>query len=117
MTSVPELKLKVYHPPLTKAQVAELAKLTEIALNHGDQVARHLFDAFILELVAMVSAVMTRLNLLELDTECVAVGGMMRVPYVQEQLDQKLRTCFPRLSLVKPHKPPVAGALRLALEI
>lgn len=116
VAEIPELKLKVYHPPLTKTQTAELAQLAEVALNQGDKVAQRLFDELVTELVEMVVAVATRLTMTDVPVECVMVGGMFRVPYVTDRLTEALKQRLPQLTLVKPAKPPVAGALRLALE-
>lgn len=113
---IPDLKLKVYHPPLTKTQTAELAQLAEMALNQGDIVAQDLFDEVVQELAEMVMAVATRLHITQVPVECVTVGGMFKIPYISQQLQEVLQSQLPLISLVKPAKPPVTGALRLAQE-
>jgi len=63
----------------------------------------------------MVKTVLERLELTTVPVECVLVGGMMRVPYVQENLRIKLQHRFSQLLILQASKPPVAGALRIAL--
>lgn len=116
VSTPPELKLKVYHPALTKPQIAELAKVAEEALNQNDAVAQHLFDELVAELAEMVETVARRLQMSDEHIECVVVGGMMRVPYVLEKLPQKVSKTLQNISFIKPDKPPVYGALQLALK-
>lgn len=115
VATIPELKLKIYHPPLSKTQLAQLAKLVEVAANQQDAVAIRLFDELVRDLIEMVMAVAVRLSVTETEVECVVVGGMMRVPYIQSHLETRLRARLPKIKIIKPTQSPVSGALQLAL--
>lgn len=113
--SILDLKDHVYNPDLGKGEVAESSRLCSEAFEQGDEVARQIFNQAVDELFTMVQAVMTRLHLVDKPTDIVLVGSITKIPYVNEKLDAKLNEQFPQLTIKDPEKPPVYGALKMAL--
>ena len=114
--SVAHLKSCVYNPVLNKAEVAQLTKICEDAHNQGDAAATAILDRAIDELVLMLRAALTKLDLIGKGVDCVLVGGVTKIPYVHEKIDQKVREFCPNMSLNRPEKEPVYGALSLAMK-
>jgi N-acetylglucosamine kinase-like BadF-type ATPase len=114
--SIGELKTKVYQPPLTKTEVAELAQLCLRAYDQGDEVAGRIFATSVDELFAMAATVLRRLNLLDKPATCVLAGSITKLSCVQEPLSKKLKELNPQLKIEVPAHPPVEGALELALK-
>jgi N-acetylglucosamine kinase len=115
IANIGELKSKVYNPPLTKTEVAELAKLCDVAFERGDTVAREIFDHVVDELSLMVSTSLIRLGMTNRAVDCVLVGSITKVPHIADRLAEEIRRLCPQAHVVHPDKPPVYGALRLAL--
>lgn len=115
ITSIAELKDKVYNPPLAKSEVAELARICEEALNQNDAAAQEIFAHVVLELFEMVETVLKRLNMLERPVDVVAAGSICKLEFVYAQLEKKLMGISPHLSFINPTQEPVYGALKLAL--
>jgi N-acetylglucosamine kinase-like BadF-type ATPase len=113
--NITELKTVVYHPPLTKAEVAEIARICLDAFQQGDAGARQIFDKAINELLIMSETVLKKLHMEDRDVDCVLVGGITRIAYFREQLAVKFTQKFPKLCLVLPTQAPVYGAVKLAL--
>lgn len=116
ITSIAELKPRVYSPVLTKTEVAELAQVCLRAFDQGDAAARGIFDYAVTELFMMAKAVMDKLQLVQRPADCVLAGSVTKISYVQDQLRQKLLATAPQLNVVVPTEAPVHGALKLALQ-
>lgn len=114
--SIAELKTVVYYPMLTKAEVADLAPLCIEAHNQGDQIAQGILDHVIQDLQIMVSVVVEKLDMSNLSTDCVFVGGITNVEYIRQKLEKNLGEAYPLLKIVVPTEPPVHGAIILALK-
>ncbi len=114
ITTIAELKPKVTTPPLNKTEIAELAQVCLRGFDQGDQVARHILDDAIDELVLMATTVLTKLDLLGKATDCVLAGSITKIAYIQEQLKIRLSEKCPQLRVIIPDQPPVSGAVKLA---
>jgi len=115
LQSINELKTVVYHPLLNKTEVGELSKMCTPAVEQGDIVSVAIFDKAVEDLYIMVRVVLEKLDLLCKNTDCVLVGGMTKIPYIQDHLKAKLGELCPQLVIQIPEKPPVYGALKLAM--
>lgn len=114
--SIAQLKTKVHSPLLSKTEIAELSQLCLMAFDQGDAVAKEIFDHNINQQLEMVEAVIRRLKLEAVPTDCVLVGSITKIAYVQTNLTAKLKEKYPQLSVVIPSQAPVYGALKMALK-
>jgi N-acetylglucosamine kinase-like BadF-type ATPase len=87
-----------------------------MAFDQGDAVAKEIFDHNINQQLEMVEAVIRRLKLEAVPTDCVLVGSITKIAYVQTNLTAKLKEKYPQLSVVIPSQAPVYGALKMALK-
>ncbi|MFH2021808.1 MAG: BadF/BadG/BcrA/BcrD ATPase family protein [Patescibacteria group bacterium] len=114
--NISQLKDHVYNPPLTKNEIASLAKLCYQAHETGDETAKLILDQAVEQLAMMVTTVAKRLNLEDKRIDGVIAGSVMACEYVKTNLVLKLKTDLPRLTPVFPAKPNVYGALKMALK-
>jgi len=112
--SIINLKEKVYNPPLSKDQIAQLSPLCSKAVEANDQVALMIFSHVVDELMLHTSTVIKRLDIQHTTFDCVCVGSVINLPYIKEQCFQRLQQEFPTCNLVFPQNPPVYGAVKLA---
>lgn len=115
ISSLAELKDKVYHPILNKTQIGQLAKICFDALEQQDMVANEILNIALEELILMVATVLRKLEIENEATDLVLVGSIATDPYMRKQLDKRLTSRFFKLQIVVPKEPAVAGALKLAL--
>lgn len=113
--SLASLKDKVYNPTLSKAQVAQLAKLCEEAYHQGDPTAQQLFLDAATQLRIMIHAVIRKLNMEDHQVECVLAGSIAQLEIIQHELQRQLQPLVPQLHFIIPQQPPVYGALKIAL--
>jgi N-acetylglucosamine kinase-like BadF-type ATPase len=116
ITNISELKAKVYNPPLTKTEVAELAQLCLRGFDQGDEVAKGIFDHAISELVIMSESVLSRLNLQAVPVDFVLAGSITKISYIQTQLITELKKMCPQINMIVPTAAPVFGALKLVMK-
>lgn len=114
--SIEHLKNEVYNPPLSKIEVAELAQLCSRAYEAHDQAAIDIFHWSEVELALLASTLLKKLHLETEPTDLILSGAVLSISHVREQLEMHLREQFPNLKIVFPEKPPMYGALKLALK-
>src|SRR5258708_4186748 len=73
-----KMKEKIYDPILTKAQIAELAKICAIAVERGDGTAKKIMNETVDELFVIVSTVVNKLELSQTDVDVIAAGGILQ---------------------------------------
>lgn len=117
ITSIHDLKTVVYHPPLTKIEVAELAVLCSTAFDSGDVVAREIFEKTVSELLLMTTTVVEKLELANKKFDVVFAGSILSIPYIHEQVSQLLQAKYPEIKIVVPQTEPVFGALKMAMRM
>lgn len=113
--SIAQLKTKVYNPPMTKREIAQIAKICLDAATQKDAVAMEILAQVIVDLERMVTVVMQRLTLLSVAFDLVLVGGVVQQQAVHEALLEKLRAVNPQINPIFPQKSPVHGAVKMAL--
>lgn len=113
---IEHLKARIYTPPLTKPEIAELSKVCHQALDQGDQVAKMIIDYQIREMMIMINTVAKKLAFDGTNFDCVLTGGVIQVDYVKQHLQAAISQKFPQAKVVFPEKEPVYGALKLALQ-
>lgn len=114
--SIRSLEPIIYHGHgLDKAKIAKLAKLVD-TLAATDWRAKEIIDETLTELVVMVQAVVQRLQMKKMPFDLVVAGGIFEISSVPffKRFQTKLRTIAPHATVIKPHHPPVWGAVRLA---
>lgn len=117
ISSIAQLKPKVYDPPLTKTQVAAVAKLVFDAHQQGDVMAQELLDDVIDSLELMAKTVITKLHIETHQIELVVAGSIVIYPYIFTEFNRRLTTQFRHVSIVQPKVSPVMGALKMAMEL
>lgn len=110
-----DLKDAVYDPPLSKIQVADVARLCTQAADQQDEVALRIFSDAVTDLMMHITAVTSRLNFADKEFEIVTAGAVFGIPYVFDDFTQRIATEYSSARIIRPTKDPVFGALKLAL--
>lgn len=113
--SIDLVKPAVYQPPLLKPEVSAVSLLCFQAVQDGDQVAQEILEEAASELAAHVVAVATRLQLTERSFDLVLAGSIATDPYMKDLLCPRVHSVCAQCQAVVPEKPPVWGAVKLAL--
>lgn len=116
IASIHDLKTVVYHPPLTKIEVAELSMLCREAFELSDVVAKEIFNKTIQDIIVMVTTVIEKLGLKQVPFELVFSGSIMTIPYVYDGVSQELQAQYSSMKIVIPQGEPVFGAVKIALK-
>lgn len=111
--SILDLKNEVYHPPLTKIEVAELAPLCTKAFEQGDKVANDIFNWTVTGIVLMISTVINNLSLVNFDL--VLSGAITKIPYINQEVSKIVKEKYPGATIITPSSDPVFGALKMAM--
>ncbi|HEY9078383.1 MAG TPA: BadF/BadG/BcrA/BcrD ATPase family protein [Anaerolineaceae bacterium] len=114
ITKPEELVPRVYQTPLTKAEIASLADLINLAADQGDEVARTLLAEAGYELALAVSAVYKQLWAGEPVPAAFTGGVILNSGRVRDAMMEALRREGITLDPLKPVSTPALGALRLA---
>lgn len=109
------LKMHIYHPPLTKLEIAELSILCTKAYQTGDPAARQIFEWAQTELIRMVEIVIRKLRLERTPTDLVLTGSIIQLEHMRSAVVQRLLAQFPAIIPVVPDRPAMYGAARLAI--
>lgn len=113
--SIEHLKTEVYNPVLSKIEVAELAQLCSKAYDSGDTAAQEIFGWAVEELLVLVETVIRRLGFEKVPVAVIASGAILGIPHIREKLQTTLLEKYPTLQFITPDKPPVFGALKMAI--
>lgn len=116
IATILELKNEVYHPPLSKIEVAELAPLCTKAFEQGDIVATDIFDRTIADIVTNVIALVKKLDLEQKQFDFVLSGTVTKIPYINEGICGIFQSEYPQAKIIIPEGDPVFGGLKLALK-
>lgn len=114
--TVAQLKQEVYNPDLTKSEVARLSPLCTKAVEAGDEVAAHILDEEIQEMVLSASTVLHKLHSGDEPYEVVFAGSILELEYISSKVKEQLAVQFHNLKFVRQEKSPVYGAVKLALQ-
>jgi N-acetylglucosamine kinase-like BadF-type ATPase len=114
VTQVSQLKEKVYNPPLTKAEIAALAKPTVKAMHEGDQLACVIINYCLKQLLLSVETIVRRLKLNH-EFDLVVSGSFLL--HLLPEFTQILQPALPQAKLIKITTRPVYGSLRIAQAI
>lgn len=109
------LKMHIYHPPLSKQEIAELSLICTAAYQAGDPAARQVFEWAQTELVRMTETVIRKLQLEHTPTDLVLTGSIIQLEHMRAAVVQRLIALFPALIPVVPERPAMYGALQLAI--
>lgn len=110
-----DIKSHIYHPPLTKFEVAELSRLCTIAYQTNDGAARQIFEWAQTELVKMTETVIRKLGLEYAPTDLVLTGSIIQLDHMKSTVVQRLLGQYPAIIPVLPESPAMYGALQLAI--
>lgn len=110
------IKMHIYHPPISKAEIAELSMLCTTAYQAGDAAARQIFEWAQNEMVLLTESVLRRLKLEHTPTDLVMTGSILHIEHVRLSVVSRLQGMFPLLAPILPETPAMHGALRLAIK-
>lgn len=116
IATVQDLKNEVYHPPLTKIEIAELAPLCSEAFAQNDVVAIDIFDRTITDIVTNAFAVVTKLGLENSAFDFVLSGTVTKIPYINAGICKILASTYPLAHISIPDGDPVFGGLKIILK-
>lgn len=111
VNSIRELKQAVYHPPLSKSEIAALAKITVKKMREGDNLAKTIIDNALAHLLGYVQTVHRALSLpskfdLVLSGTLIINLADLFTPLVQKH--------FPHVKIIIADKDPALGSLKIA---
>lgn len=107
---------QIYGHGLDKSKIAKLGKLVDPLAAAGDWRAKEIVAETLEELTLQVSAVVQRLQMKKMPFDLVVAGGVFdisSVPFLK-RFTAHIKTIAPHATVIKPHHPPVWGAVRLA---
>jgi glucosamine kinase len=112
--SVEALATLVYSKPLTKSEIAAFAIETAGLAEHGDEVARTLYEAGARELAQQIAAVIRQTGL-DGEFPVGLIGSAYKAgPVFVEPLTQAIHALAPRARVAVVEMAPVGGSLLLA---
>jgi N-acetylglucosamine kinase-like BadF-type ATPase len=107
----------VYHRNLRPPAIAALATHVSQAALEGDAVAGDILSEGAEELLGAARSVITRLRLDQEEFVCVFAGGIFQaVPWLADQLRDRLLEDSPLCRVTRLVTPPALGAVRLAID-
>lgn len=113
--SILDLKNKAYNPLLSKIEVADLAPVCLEAFSQNDPAATKIVEKTISELELKAATVIEALGFHDQEFDCVLSGAILGIDYIKQHVVQKLQSRFRGLQPRFPQRPPVHGAVKLAL--
>ncbi len=118
LVSAMELIPRVYRSGLAPADIARLAPLVIRSAEEGDAVARGLVERAAAALADTVVAVARQLQFTEAEIPLALTGGLLlEAESLQTNLVAELRNRGANFSPIVPVQEPVAGAVRMAIEL
>lgn len=114
LTSIADIKQAVYDPPLSKIQVADLAKLCALAADQGDEVANRILTDAVEDLWLHVPAVIRRLEMESTPLDLVLAGSIYTIPKMLDGITKLAQESGWQINIVRSDQAPVYGALALA---
>lgn len=115
----PELPPVIYNEPIrVMHEIAQLSKLVVTHAQTGDAVALGILTDAAHELARAVNAVIKKLGMQEAAFRVAYVGGVFGAgELILEPLRQAVHECAPKAEVALPLKPPVQGAVKLAMAL
>ena len=108
---------EVYHSKLRPAAIGALAQCVQAAFTGGDDAAAGILRAAADELESSGTSVARRLRLGDEPFSFILAGGIFRaVPWLRDELQQRLGRSFPGSDVGLLDREPAAGAVSLALQ-
>lgn len=111
--NIDEFLVKLYGDPTEI--IPRFAKLADTASRRGDRVATEILKNGAQEIAVAAAAVIRKLGLQSKAFPVVLVGGMFKSPSFLRAVKRAVKKGAPKATIVLPKKPPVAGAVTLAL--
>lgn len=109
--NIRELKQAVYHPPLSKSEIAALAKITVAQMRTGDKLAKIIIDNALAQLLNYVQTAHQAI-LLPSSFDLVLAGSLLlNLTDLCKPLMQK---SFPHAKIITANKEPALGSLKIA---
>lgn len=106
----------VYERPISRSEVAALARLVFAAAEEGDRVATAIIEAAVAELVLLARTVLERLDLRQQPIRIGLTGGGFQNDTLRRLFRQRLQPLAPQAEIVLSALEPAAGGLILALQ-
>ncbi len=112
------LAYRIIDGEFTPAQVATLAPLVFEASERGDRVAQSIMARQVDEIVIAASAMLRRLDMLDLEVDVVLSGGVIQGngSRLVEMVTERMAHQWPKANVCRLEIPPVTGAVLLAFD-
>lgn len=103
--------------PMSKDEIASLARFVDKACLAGDAVARDILEAAMKDLVKMVTTVVRKLEIPENEVRLGITGGVILHEPCGGLFRKAMTEAVPGIEIVEPAFPPVVGAAIRALSL
>ncbi|ONI46628.1 hypothetical protein AN643_01505 [Candidatus Epulonipiscioides saccharophilum] len=110
-----EIVRKIYQPNINKGEIADIAKLIQIAYENKDMVAMKIIDESVDELYNMVATSIRKLNFEEKFVSVIINGSVIiKNKAIREKFSNKLKQNYPKIEVKKLDKSAAYGAVIIA---
>lgn len=106
-----DLNKKIYDNPMKS--IPKLSVLVDYAQREGDEIATQILKKAADEIFWGVEVVSKKLKLDQFPL--ILVGGMFKSGFLKKELDEKVKRTDKKITIIKPEKEPVFGAVKLAI--
>jgi N-acetylglucosamine kinase-like BadF-type ATPase len=110
------LNKKIYSPNFIEI-VSSLSFVCDSVAKKGDKTARIILSEAGKELALTVKTIIGKLNFSKTKFPLVLVGGVLKSKIVSDVLKKEIKKAAPKVQFVQIQKEPVAGAIKLAIEM
>ncbi len=111
-----ESDLYKFYDPNFVEKVASIAKIVDRLAKKGDSFSKKILTKAAKELTKMTLQVIRTLKLKNQQFPLVLVGGMFKSKILSEKITKEIKKIAPKTKIFLSQKPPVFGAIKLALE-
>lgn len=113
-----EIMGRIYHPPMSRAEIAGLAPLVLKVAQKGDEIAQGIVREGQKELAQLVSGVAQQLNFPAGTAQLTVTGGLAQSgDFFKESLYSAINAQVQGVTIREPLLSPVLGAVLLALQL
>lgn len=103
--------------PMSKDEIASLARFVDEACLAGDEVAKQILESAMEDLVTMVTTVVEKLEIPRDDVRLGITGGVILHEPCRGIFRKAITRALPSIEIVEPELPPVVGAAIRALAL
>jgi N-acetylglucosamine kinase-like BadF-type ATPase len=115
--NISDLLQWVYCKPFSKNKISSIAKIVHKTVEMGDMESLRILNEEIDEIISAISTIADKLDLNNKDFDLVLMGSVFKnKKYFTDIIIDKIKSKYKKANVIYLLKPPVEGALKLALE-